>query len=298
MLFFRWFHCLTVLSALFILPAKAQTKPGLPTNSPPSMNQNISNAPHNPLQSCAPPKEINSYQKRLEAFQEAVAEDSQNPKLYYNLGVLQARLQQWEESQKSFLQALAHNPNQILTPQIYHQLGNMYACQQQFEKAITQYKQTLRANPQNENAKHNLALSQMLIQQQEQQKQEQSKDNQSEQKEGESQQQQGSSEQKQTASSQENSAEDAQDQQPSSTEPPKDQQEQTASSHPSDGSQEESSTAQTGQEVDENEEEMQASLTRQQAEQLLNAIPENRRKFLKRLLQRQPPPSSISTKNW
>ncbi len=283
-----------------MLPAKAQTTPGLPSNLPPSMNQNTSNAPHNPLQSCAPPQEVTIYQKRLEAFQEAVVEDSQNSKLYYNLGVLQARLQQWEESQKSFFQALAHNPNKILTPQIYHQLGNLYACQQQFEKAITQYKQTLRANPQNENAKHNLALTQMLSQQQEQQKQEQSKDNQSEQKEGESQQQQDSSKQEQTASSQENAAEDSQDQQPSSTElpkedPPKDQQEQTASS---DGSQEESSTAQTGQEIDENEEEMQASLTRQQAEQLLNAIPENRRKFLKRLLQRQPQPPDSSTKNW
>lgn len=302
MSFFRGSDCFIILFFLLIPLAKAQTNQGLSSTVHPN------NESHNPLQSCAPPEEAEIYQKRLGEYQKAVAEDPQTPKYHHNLGILYSRLQQWEEAQKSFFQALAHNPKKTLKPQIYHHLGNLYACLQQFDKAIAQYKQTLRANPQDEDAKYNLALSQLLAQQQKQEQAQEQQNQGSENKESDQQKeepgkQQNSSDEEQTASAQENSPEDAQDQQTAASQsskenPPEDQTEQTAaSSDTADNSAEEPSPAPSEQATAESEENGQASLTRQQAEQLINTVLEDRREFIQRLLERQPPPSS-SGKAW
>ncbi|MBF0280542.1 MAG: tetratricopeptide repeat protein [SAR324 cluster bacterium] len=300
MLNFRKYSFLAISSFLLLSAVEAQSPQGLPPANFP--NQGTDPVKHNPLESCEVPEETAIYQNRQDVFKESIANDSQNPELHYNLGLIQARLQQWEAAQGSFFEALTHHPDAVLTAKIYQDLGNLYACQQQFDQAINQYRQTLRANPDNEEAKYNLALTQKLIQQQKQeqkqQQEEQSKNEQSKEKGEESQEQESSSEQNETAASEENSSESSQKQKSESqkNDSENNQQEDTASKKQD--SKEESSSAQNVDEQDKKEAAMQAQLSRQQAEQLLNAIPENRRKFLQRLLQRQTPPPASSGKNW
>lgn len=184
---------------LFILtaehqPIQAQTN-GMPPNRtlPPTLaqapNSGQVNAEqkedYNPLKNCVPPDDPTSYQNRLQEYQISLEDDPDNPYLLQQLGTLHSRLLQWDKAQSYFFKALTYNqtkrqsterrPNENQTSEIYRQLGDLYACQQQFDKAIDQYKQSLRSSPQDlaeprtaeqrSDVKNNLALTQLLAQQ-------------------------------------------------------------------------------------------------------------------------------------
>ena len=253
---------------------------------------------HNPLASCASPKDRGLYEKRLKAYQEALQENAKDAEGHYHLGVLQARLQQWEQSQAAFFQALTHSPEPTLVAKVYHQLGNLYACQRRFDEAMAQYKQTLRHTPNAGDTQHNLALTQLMARQEKQTRQAGESTKQSSGKAepessenpsqmpagsyGENSKQdnpappestaQGASEPNPLASNSHLAGEDmAEDPSPDRVEASRTENDPTAKAK---------------------------ALSRQQAHQLIDTIPENRHKFLQRLTQRQNLPAEVWGKDW
>ncbi len=318
MIFFKW--CGLIIVLFLLIPfASAQSHPT------PQLPPNPESASYDPLQNCVVPQDTSPYEERLAEYEKAISEDPKNPEFHFHLGRLYARLQSWQEAQKSLFQALTYNKgNKQLAAQIYHHLGNIYACQQQFDKAIPQYRQTIRNNPENEDARFNLALTQLLAQQQEKQQQERQqqeggegdtsqenpqKDTGQQQQDGQEQdstqgeQQQADAQEKGEGSQEQQTA--AQPEKSEEAETPSDDQQQAQSQTPTNESEDqtEDHSVAVSQNADSDkepsdEETAPGYLSRQQAEQLINTVPENRRKFLQRLLQSQTPPSEAPGKNW
>lgn len=236
---------------------------------------------YDPLGSCSFPKEATTYEKRLQEYQEALQETPHDAELHYHLGILQARLQQWEPAQASFFQALAYG--QERAAEVFHQLGNVYACQKKFDHAIAQYKETLRHNPNHEDTRHNLALTQLLAKQEKQNRPAnpppQSSDDESQSEP------QSSENPSQSRSHEENSPQENLAQRGAS--PPSEQ-------NPSEQANPQKKDAPPSQP----ENNPTAALSRQKAAQQIDAIPENRRKFIQRLIERQNLPVDVSGKNW
>lgn len=312
------FVCLSTSSAI------AQSPPIMgPQNNPQSNAPGlpgVDSAP-NPLQSCAAPQDLSAYEQRLSAYHEALEQSPNSPEHLYQQGRIQARLQQWEEAGKSFREALAASDGEkTLESQIYHELGNLYACQQQFDKAVDEYKKSLRSDSQNQDAQHNLALTRLLAQQQEQQQQEQQQgegeNSENKESEGEQQEQQDGSNEQQDGSNEQKEGEESSEQQNASNEQqdgPNEKQEEGQQSEDGQSAEEEQTAQNQGEQAEEeqtaqsqggnepsdetDESTQQLELNQQQAEQLLNRVPENRRNFIQRLLKRQPP-SQPTEKDW
>ena len=303
-----WYSASVVLFFFINTPAFPQSISRTPSAGTPTVSPHDQATAHDPLRTCVPTPQHSSetelYQKRLEEYLKARGESPQNAEVHYNLGILYSRLQQWDEAQKSFLQALSHDRDKKRVARIYFQLGNVFACQRQFEKAIVQYKQTLRMEPQDTDTQHNLALSQLLSKQQQREQQQQSRGNSDENRE--------KNESQQHPSLTKEQPESYPDHSPTEKPPEKENSQQNQeenSRQESDAQQErqsrgENSTEEQSIESDEGggkteeEDTIQAALTRQQAAQLLNSVPEDRRRFMKNFIDRQtqtPPPSE---KNW
>ncbi len=310
-----WSRCLiggVVLFFLLSMTAKAQSHSQALSSGAPNLSVSDQAAAEDPLRTCVPPERQSAgaklYQERLEEYLQARNESPRNAEVEYNLGILFARLQHWEEAEKSFFQALSFEREKERVARIYHQLGNVYACQRQFENAIAQYKETLRMEPQDADTQHNLALIQLLAQQQQQQQRQQrqqqprgnSDDNH---EQTDSQQSPGASEQQlesdpdrpptETSPEEENSNQNTQEVSRQESNPQKDQH-----SDSDDSPQEQSLATAEGNGEEEEQDAMQAALTRQQAEQLLNSISEDRRQFIQRLLNRQKQIPPANDKSW
>ena len=307
-----WSRCSiggVVLFFLFSTTAKAQSHSQAPSSGAPNLSVSDQASAEDPLRTCVPPERqfagAKLYQERLEEYLQARNEAPRNAEVQYNLGILFARSQQWEEAEKSFFQALSFERKKERVARIYHQLGNVYACQRQFENAIAQYKETLRMEPQDADTQHNLALIQLLAQQQQQEQQQQqprgnSDDNH---EQTDSQQSPGASEQQlesdperpptETSPQEENSNQNTQEDSRQESNPQKEQQ-----SDSDDSPEEQSPATAEGNGEEEEQEAMRAALTRQQAEQLLNSISEDRRQFIQRLLKRQKQIPPANDKSW
>ena len=310
-----WSRCLiggVVLFFLFSTTAEAQSHSQAPFSGAPNLSVSDQASAEDALRTCVSPVRQSSgaklYQERLEEYLQARNESPRNAEVQYKLGILFARSQQWEEAEKSFFQALSLERKKERVARIYHQLGNVYACQRQFENAIAQYKETLRMEPQDADSQHNLALMQLLAQQQ-QQEQQQQRQQQARGNSDDNQEQTGSrqsavaSEQQlesdperpptETSPEEENSNQNTQEDSRQESNPQKDQHSD------SDNSPEEQSPATAeGNAEEEEQEAMRAALTRQQAEQLLNSISEDRRHFIQRLLERQKQIPPANDKSW
>lgn len=288
-------------------PAYTQSIPRVPSAGTPTSSPHDQATAHDPLRTCVPTpqhsRETELYQKRLEEYLKARRESPQNAEVHYNLGMLYSRLQQWDEAQKSFFQALNHDRDQKRVARIYFQLGNVFACQRQFEKAIVQYKQTLRMEPQDTDTQHNLALSQLLAKQQQREQEQQSRGNSDENGE--------KNESQQLPSPTKDQPESYPEHPPTEKPPEKEnsQQNQEGNSHQESDAQREkpsrgnNSSAEESVQSEENggrteEDTIQAALTRQQAAQLLNSVYEDRRRFIKNFIDRQTQAPTPSEKNW
>lgn len=300
------FGYLILLSYLVISPLSAQQPPVIPIQPVPTA-PSYGGEGHNPLQSCTPPDDSTVYQQRLDLYEKAIEESPQSSELHFQAARMLARLQRWDDSQKNFFQALNYNKDGSLSAKIYHELGNLYACQQQFDKAIDQYRSSLQLNPQDSDSKYNLALTQLLAKQQEQQQQQQQQENDGESQEESDEKQEGeqqnqntaqenleNQQQQQTASSEDNSIEPQNSQEQEAS-----QEEQASNSEENSAEESEDAMAQTGESEEEGDEDAmsQVVLTKEQVEQLLNMVQENRTNYIQRLLQRQQPPPPTE-KNW
>ena len=91
----------------------------------------------------------------------------------YNLADAVYKQERFEESSSLFEGLIDNAKTKNEKAKLYHNLGNSLFKQQKLKESIQSYKNALKNNPKDEETRHNLALAQKMLQQQEENKQEQ-----------------------------------------------------------------------------------------------------------------------------
>ena len=91
----------------------------------------------------------------------------------YNLADAVYKQERFEESSSLFEGLIDNAKTKNEKAKLYHNLGNSLFKQQKLKESIQAYKHALKNNPKDEETRHNLALAQKMLQQQEENQQEQ-----------------------------------------------------------------------------------------------------------------------------
>ena len=91
----------------------------------------------------------------------------------YNLADAVYKQERFEESSSLFEGLIDNAKTKNEKAKLYHNLGNSLFKQQKLKECIQSYKNALKNNPKDEETRHNLALAQKMLQQQEENQQEQ-----------------------------------------------------------------------------------------------------------------------------
>lgn len=121
------------------------------------------------------------FEEAVELYNQAIAEDPDNPRLYFNRASALYKLGRSEEATQSyerFAQMVEDPEEQALAD---YNRGTMLTDQQEFEKAAELFREALMKNPDDDDARHNYELALRRQQQQEQQQQQQQQSDQEEQ---------------------------------------------------------------------------------------------------------------------
>lgn len=110
------------------------------------------------------------FDQALENYRSAQQENPDLAEPYYNAGNTRYRQHDLKGAEAQLQQSL-RDAGEPLQPEAFYNLGNTYFRGQDLDKAIEAYKQALRLNPNDADTKHNLELA--LRQQQQQQQQQQ-----------------------------------------------------------------------------------------------------------------------------
>ena len=211
-----------------------------------------------------------AYQQGLSSYAGERAADETFYGLQNNLGVSLFRQEDFEQAQAAFDAALAHAPTDLERARAAYNAGNTAFNQQAAETALAHYRSALLANPESEDARFNYEFVKRWIQEQEQQNQQQNNDN-----------EQDDQEQDQNQQNQQGQQQQEQEQ-PQQEDEPQQQPQGSGEETESDARPEESNDTQ---------------LTRQQAEQILEAL-ENEEQELLREVQKVQGTRRRVAKDW
>ena len=125
-----------------------------------------------------------SYNESEIQYRKSLEKDQNYFKASFNLADAIYKQGRYEEASALFSALKDNAPTETDLAKVYHNLGNSLFKQQKLEEAITAYKSALRITPNDEQTRHNLALSKKQKQKQEQQNKDK-KEDQKENKDGE-----------------------------------------------------------------------------------------------------------------
>ena len=126
-----------------------------------------------------------AYTKAEVDYRKAIEADSRFPQAYFNLGNALLRQQKPKEAMQAYEQAVKVETNKGRLASIYHNMGVILQSQKQFGPAIECYKNALRRNPADNESRYNLVLCQHQLKNSPQQ--DQNKNNDKDNKDGSSQ---------------------------------------------------------------------------------------------------------------
>ena len=106
----------------------------------------------------------------------------------FNLGDALYEQQKYDDAAKEFEKAINSETDPVKQSEAWYNLGNTYMKNQKYAEGIEAYKNALRKNPKDEDARYNLRLAQLMLQ--EQQQQQQNKDDRQDEQEQQQQQKQ------------------------------------------------------------------------------------------------------------
>ena len=129
----------------------------------------------------------------------------------YNLADAVYKQERFEESSSLFEGLIDNAKTKNEKAKLYHNLGNSLFKQQKLKESIQAYKHALKNNPKDEETRHNLALAQKMLQQQEDNQQEQ-EENQEEESQEEKEENQEEKQQQQQRDKQEQKQQEKQQQ--------------------------------------------------------------------------------------
>jgi Ca-activated chloride channel homolog len=198
----------------------------------------------------------------------------QNPDLaepYYNAGNTRHRQNDWPGAATQLQQSL-RSANSDVSQNAYYNLGNTYFQTRDWPKAIEAYRQALLLNPNDRDAKHNLELALQNQQQQQQQQNQQQQNNNDQQQQG------------------------------GGGQPPKQQPDQQGDQNQpnggSSGGQQPNPSGGSSSQGQQPSSGGQGGLSRQEAEQLLNALGQSGKTLPERLQQQMGEPGKPPQKDW
>jgi Ca-activated chloride channel family protein len=151
------------------------------------------------------------YELAVQLYRQAIDQNPDNPRLYFNLGNALAEIGNTEEAMAVYEQYKSMtevNDQQALAD---YNKGKLLSEQENFDEALSHFREALRKNPEDEDARFNYELAQRMKQQQEQEQQEQQQDSQSDQDDSEGEQEQ-ENDQNQDENQQQNPNQQPQDQ--------------------------------------------------------------------------------------
>jgi len=196
------------------------------------------------------------YVDALRAYTEAQVDAPESAALYYDIGNVLYRRNDFEGSAEAFTRALVEASQELVGPAAYN-LGNTRFQQQDYQAAVEAFEQALAVDPADVDAKRNLELSLRALEQQRRQEQ------------------QGEDEQQQDSQEQEPTQEEEEEQPEEPEEPP------TPESQPPEGE---------AQEPD-----PEGQMTPEQAERMLDGLEEQERENLRSQALQQPRPMRKTT---
>jgi len=207
--------------------------------------------------------ERGDYETAAKMYMEALQEEPDNARLYFNLGNALAKMGKPAEAAAAWDQFKELNQSPLEKSKAVYNQGNTSAEQKEWDKALNSYREALKLNPNDIDAKHNYELAVKQKQEQEQeQKQDQNKDQNKDQ--DQQQQQQQNQDQNQDQQQGQDQNQDQQQQQ---------QQQQKPQFDP-------------------------GSMTKEQARDMLNALESQERDLLKDLKKQKAPSSHRNAKDW
>jgi Ca-activated chloride channel family protein len=188
-------------------------------------------------------------------------EAKKNREVQYNLGNALYLNNDIENAQKQYEQAATFALNNTLRAEAAHNMGNTFLDQKKYKEAIEWYKKALRENPTSKNSKYNLAYAQQKLNQENKQKEQDKKedkkeDKKKEEEEKKKEEQQKKDEQKSPEEKKQEEEKRKQDEQQKKDEQKKKEEQSNDKPKP-----------------------MPSKLTKQQAEQLLNALNQEEKKL-------------------
>ena len=154
------------------------------------------------------------YELAVQLYRQAIDQNPDNSRLYFNLGNALAEAGNTEEAMEvyeKFKSMTEVNDQQALAD---YNKGKLLSEQENFDEAISHFREALRKNPDDEDARFNYELAQRMKQQQEQQQQQQQQDSQSDQddSDGEEEEQENDQNQQQNPNQQPQNQDQPQDQ--------------------------------------------------------------------------------------
>jgi Ca-activated chloride channel family protein len=175
----------------------------------------------------------------------------------YNIGNLLYQREDYEKAQQAFMASLDTMQDRTVQSDALYNLANSYFKAEQFEPAVKTYIESLKRNPDDVEAKQNLELALRMMQQQKQQQKQQ-------------QQQKGD----------ENKDEQKQDQQEKQQDQKQDQEKQDEQQQ----KQQEQDQQQEQQEEQQQQQPKPEEMTKEEAEQLLNALMQDEQNALEKVM--------------
>lgn len=117
--------------------------------------------------------ENGNYEKAEELYLSAIEQDTDNAKLYFNLGNAQAKQDKVEEAIQSFMEfrAMVESPKEKAMAE--YNIGTLLAEDRKWKPAASHFKNALKLNPTYEDAKHNYERALAEIEKEEENQEEQ-----------------------------------------------------------------------------------------------------------------------------
>ncbi|MDD5861852.1 MAG: VWA domain-containing protein [Prevotella sp.] len=97
------------------------------------------------------------------AYRKALAANGQNPQALYNLGCALMQQGKMKQALNFYKRAAQAEPNKIRRARSYHNMGCMYQAKQDYGHALEMYKQALLCNPHDNETRYNYVLCKRLM---------------------------------------------------------------------------------------------------------------------------------------